>query len=53
MELKQTPLEKTERLEQLRALEHGIDISITIVDDYQSLSVDTEDDLEKARTLLS
>jgi len=52
MELKQTPLEKTEKLEQLRALEHGINISITIVDDYQSLSVDTEDDLRKARALI-
>ncbi len=52
MTLKQTSLEKTEKLEQLRALENGIDISITIVDDYQSLSVDTPADLEKARTLI-
>ncbi|MEE8365165.1 MAG: 3-deoxy-manno-octulosonate cytidylyltransferase [Gammaproteobacteria bacterium] len=47
--LKQAPLERTEKLEQLRALEHGINIGITIVDDYQSLSVDTEEDLLKAR----
>jgi len=53
MELNQTPLEKIEKLEQLRALEHGIDISITIVDEYQSLSVDTAADLEKARQLLA
>jgi 3-deoxy-manno-octulosonate cytidylyltransferase (CMP-KDO synthetase) len=49
--LKQAPLEKTEKLEQLRALEHGINIGITIVDDYQSLSVDTEEDLAKAREI--
>ena len=49
--LEQAPLESTERLEQLRALEHGINIGITIVDDYQSLSVDTEQDLLKAREI--
>lgn len=47
--LKQAPLESTEKLEQLRALEHGINIGVTIVDDYQSLSVDTEQDLVRAR----
>jgi 3-deoxy-manno-octulosonate cytidylyltransferase (CMP-KDO synthetase) len=46
-----SPLERTEMLEQLRALEHGIGIGITVIDDYQSLSVDTEDDLRKARAL--
>jgi len=40
-----------EKLEQLRALEHGMNIGITIVDDFQSLSVDTVQDLEKARQL--
>ena len=49
--LEQAPLESTERLEQLRALEHGINICITIVDDYQSLSVDTDQDLTKAREI--
>ncbi|MFV2032118.1 MAG: cytidylyltransferase domain-containing protein, partial [Gammaproteobacteria bacterium] len=49
--LDRTPLESTEKLEQLRALEHGINIGITIVDDYQSLSVDTEQDLVKAREI--
>jgi 3-deoxy-manno-octulosonate cytidylyltransferase (CMP-KDO synthetase) len=49
--LAQAPLESTERLEQLRALENGINIGITIVDDYQSLSVDTEQDLLKAREI--
>lgn len=50
--LEHAPLENTEKLEQLRALEHGINIGITTVDDYQSLSVDTEQDLEKARQIL-
>ncbi len=47
--LEHAPLESTEKLEQLRALEHGINISVTTVEDYQSLSVDTEQDLIKAR----
>ncbi len=47
----QSPLEKTEKLEQLRALEYGIRIDVTTVDNYQSLSVDTVQDLEKARRL--
>jgi 3-deoxy-manno-octulosonate cytidylyltransferase (CMP-KDO synthetase) len=50
-ETKQTPLEQTEKLEQLRALENGIQINVSIVENYQSLSVDTEEDLEKARRL--
>lgn len=51
-QLEQSPLEKTEKLEQLRALENNIKISVITVDDYESLSVDTEKDLEKARQLL-
>jgi len=51
MELEQTPLETTEKLEQLRALENGINIRVTVVDDYETLSVDTEEDLAKARAL--
>jgi 3-deoxy-manno-octulosonate cytidylyltransferase (CMP-KDO synthetase) len=50
-QLQQTPLESTEKLEQLRALENGINIGITIVDDYQSLAVDTEQDLARARAI--
>lgn len=49
--LSQSPLEMTEKLEQLRALEHGIQISVTRVHDYQSLSVDTAEDLRKAQAL--
>ncbi len=42
-----TPLEQAERLEQLRALEHGIPIRVVVVD-YRGRthgSVDTEQDL--------
>ncbi|MEX2016330.1 MAG: 3-deoxy-manno-octulosonate cytidylyltransferase [Candidatus Hydrogenedentales bacterium] len=46
-----TPLEKLEKLEQLRVLEHGH--SIAVVDTgYRSIGVDTADDLERVRGLL-
>jgi 3-deoxy-D-manno-octulosonate cytidylyltransferase len=53
MQLDQTPLEQTEKLEQLRALENGIAINVTCLEDYQGLAVDTPEDLEKARNLLA
>jgi 3-deoxy-manno-octulosonate cytidylyltransferase (CMP-KDO synthetase) len=46
--LPQTDLEKTEKLEQLRMLENGFKIKIVITE-FDSLSVDTPDDLERAR----
>ena len=46
-----TPLEQRERLEQLRALEHGLRIDVAIVDTVP-LGVDTPADLERARELL-
>jgi 3-deoxy-manno-octulosonate cytidylyltransferase (CMP-KDO synthetase) len=46
-----SPLEKRERLEQLRALEAGMSFAVARVDSVP-LSVDTPDDLEKARRLL-
>lgn len=46
--LKPTDLEKTEKLEQLRFLEHGIKIKVVITE-YENLAVDTPDDLERAR----
>ncbi len=50
--LEQTPLELSERLEQLRALEHGH--SIRIVDtNYQSFNVDTPEHLEKVARMLA
>jgi 3-deoxy-manno-octulosonate cytidylyltransferase (CMP-KDO synthetase) len=53
MQLEQTPLEQTEKLEQLRALENGITINVTALDDYHGLAVDTPEDLEKARKLFA
>ena len=47
-----SPLEKRERLEQLRALEAGMSIHISVVDTVP-LGVDTEADLEKAREMLA
>ncbi len=45
-------LERRERLEQLRALEAGMRIDVAIVDSVP-LGVDTPEDLERARALLS
>ncbi len=53
MQLQQTPLEQTEKLEQLRALENDISINVTTLEDYQGLAVDTPEDLEKARELFA
>lgn len=47
-----SPLEKREKLEQLRALEAGMRIDVAIVDSVP-LGVDAPDDLEEARRLLS
>jgi 3-deoxy-manno-octulosonate cytidylyltransferase (CMP-KDO synthetase) len=47
-----SPLEKRERLEQLRALEAGMTIHISVVDAVP-LGVDTEADLAKAREMLA
>ena len=47
-----SPLERRERLEQLRALEAGMRIDVAIVDAVP-LGVDTPDDLVRARALLA
>jgi len=47
--LPQSFLEKTEKLEQLRALESGMTIGITVIDKDSPISIDTYEDLEKAR----
>jgi len=44
------PLEQTERLEQLRALENGFRIRVTETE-YESLGVDTPADLERVSKL--
>jgi 3-deoxy-manno-octulosonate cytidylyltransferase (CMP-KDO synthetase) len=43
-----TDLEQIEKLEQLRMLENGIKIKVVITE-YESISVDTPEDLERAR----
>ncbi|GLS45191.1 3-deoxy-manno-octulosonate cytidylyltransferase [Methylobacterium brachythecii] len=50
--LPQGELERREKLEQLRALESGMRIDAMIVDDLP-LGVDTQADLDRARTLLT
>jgi len=46
--LEPTDLEKTEKLEQLRMLENGFKIKI-VVTEFESIAVDTQEDLERAR----
>jgi len=50
--LDRTPLEQTESLEQLRALEHGYRIRV-VHTSHVPESVDTADDLERVRALFS
>ncbi len=50
--MKPTPLEKLEKLEQLRALENGYRIKVNLVD-YEPLSVDTPEDLQRVITYFS
>jgi 3-deoxy-manno-octulosonate cytidylyltransferase (CMP-KDO synthetase) len=47
-----TAMERAEALEQLRALEHGIRIK-AIETTHETIGVDTREDLERVRTLLS
>jgi 3-deoxy-manno-octulosonate cytidylyltransferase (CMP-KDO synthetase) len=49
-DLPRGPLEEAERLEQLRALENGYPIRVTETE-YESLGVDTPDDLERVAEL--
>jgi 3-deoxy-manno-octulosonate cytidylyltransferase (CMP-KDO synthetase) len=51
-ELSQTDLEQTENLEQLRMLENGFRIKV-VVTEFDSLSVDTPEDLSMARLYYS
>ncbi len=50
-ELEETPLEKSERLEQLRALEHGYPVSVGIVLS-RTIGVDTIEDITRMKELL-
>jgi 3-deoxy-manno-octulosonate cytidylyltransferase (CMP-KDO synthetase) len=51
-QLEPTPLERTERLEQLRVLEHGYRI-MTTKTEYDSIGVDTQADLDLVRQLVA
>lgn len=50
--LHQTPLEKAESLEQLRALENGMKIKTSVVD-FVPVGIDTKEDLEKFKQILA
>ena len=50
--MEQTPLEKLEKLEQLRALENGY--AIAVVDtDYEAVGVDTPEDLARVEAIMA
>jgi len=48
-----TPLEECEKLEQLRALEHGMRIHLTVLSEAPAAGVDTPEDLERVRASLA
>jgi 3-deoxy-manno-octulosonate cytidylyltransferase (CMP-KDO synthetase) len=48
-----TPLEATEKLEQLRALEHGMRIHLVALSEAPPAGVDTPEDLERVRAGLA
>jgi 3-deoxy-manno-octulosonate cytidylyltransferase (CMP-KDO synthetase) len=50
-ELRMGPLERIERLEQLRAIENGFKIRV-VETDYECMGVDTPGDLERVRALI-
>jgi 3-deoxy-manno-octulosonate cytidylyltransferase (CMP-KDO synthetase) len=49
---KETPLERAEKLEQLRILEHGYRIK-TVTTEYDSVPIDTAEDADHVRKLIS
>ncbi|MFH0992411.1 MAG: 3-deoxy-manno-octulosonate cytidylyltransferase [bacterium] len=50
-QLEESPLEKSERLEQLRILEHGYRIKVGITR-YESIPIDTPEDVERVRAII-
>lgn len=54
VQMPQTPLEKSESLEQLRILENGVRLKVVITrHTYNGLSVDTQEDLERVRAIIA
>lgn len=51
--LPQSPLERREKLEQLRFLENGVPIRVVRAEGYEAHGVDTPEDLEEIRALLA
>jgi 3-deoxy-manno-octulosonate cytidylyltransferase (CMP-KDO synthetase) len=47
-----SPLEQLEKLEQLRALEHGVDIGVVVAHDVVPIAIDTPHDLAQAQEYL-
>ena len=52
VEFPPSPLEQAERLEQLRALENGIEIAVRQVE-YEAIGVDVPEDVQRVEALLS
>ena len=52
VDLPPTPAERSEALEQLRVLEHGHTIQVGLVEGWESVPVDTPEDLERVEALL-
>jgi 3-deoxy-manno-octulosonate cytidylyltransferase (CMP-KDO synthetase) len=51
-QLPPSPLEQLEKLEQLRALENGVDIGVIIAENVVPIAIDTPHDLEQAQQYL-
>lgn len=51
-QLPPSPLEQSEKLEQLRALEHGVKIRVIVVQDVVNIAIDTPADLVAAQQYL-
>ena len=52
-DLPSTPLEESEKLEQLRALENGVAIRVVTVEDVIDIAIDTPEDLQRAEAFVA
>jgi 3-deoxy-manno-octulosonate cytidylyltransferase (CMP-KDO synthetase) len=52
VDLTPTEAERAEALEQLRALEHGHRIRVAVIEGWQSIPVDTPDDVKRVEAHL-